>query len=161
MPTGVYIRTKEYRDKMSKAGKGHIVSEQTRKKISLSNKGTKPKSWTVEASVKSRKGKHLTDEHKKKIGRSEENSGTWKGSEAGYHAMHLWVKKWKGTPDTCEKCGKTYKSKQIHWANIDHKYRRILDDYIRLCAKCHREYDDYTFGKRTPWNKNKTLNGLS
>ena len=29
----------------------------------------------------------------------------------------------------------------IHWANIDHKYRRNLDDWIGLCAKCHRRYD--------------------
>lgn len=36
-------------------------------------------------------------------------------------------------------CGKN--GNRIHWANINHKYRRILKDYIALCAKCHGEYD--------------------
>ena len=44
--------------------------------------------------------------------------------------------------DICEMCGKSgLKGRQIQWANIDHKYRRVLDDYIHMCAKCHGEYD--------------------
>jgi hypothetical protein len=152
MPTGVYIRTKEYRDKMSKAGKGRIVSEQTRKKISLSNKGVKPKPWTVEASVKSRKGKHLTDEHKKKIGRSGVDSKSWKGEDASYAAKHIWAKYWLNDPGSCECCGTKI---NLQWSNKDHKYQRVATDWKRLCAKCHRQYDDFTFGKREPWNKNK------
>lgn len=66
----------------------------------------------------------------------------WLGDGVGYQGIHSWVTHWKGKPNTCEKCGKTNLSeRQIHWANIDHKYRRVLDDYIRLCAKCHGEYD--------------------
>ena len=80
--------------------------------------------------------------HKINLGKLEEKSGLWKGDKAGYSAIHIWVNKWKGRPITCEKCGKTdLTNKQIHWANIDHKYRRVLDDYIRLCRKCHCEYD--------------------
>ena len=77
--------------------------------------------------------------HKLNIG---EASGNWKGENAKYRAIHQWVSKWKGSPTTCEKCGRTNLTKQqIHWANIDHRYRRVLDDYIRLCAKCHKKYD--------------------
>lgn len=33
------------------------------------------------------------------------------------------------------------KKQMYHWANIDHKYRRLLDDYISMCVSCHRQYD--------------------
>lgn len=66
----------------------------------------------------------------------------WKGENAKYGTMHDWVEKWKGKPDTCEKCGKSVLSgKKIQWANIDHKYKRVLDDYIRMCVSCHRQHD--------------------
>lgn len=73
---------------------------------------------------------------------TEEKSARWMGDEVGYVGIHDWVRRWKGTPMTCESCGKTgLKSQQIHWANIDHKYRRVLDDYIRLCSSCHKKFD--------------------
>lgn len=68
--------------------------------------------------------------------------GNWKGEDAKYRAIHLWVERHKGLPTTCEKCGRTnLHRQQIDWANIDHKYRRNLDDYIRICRKCHMKYD--------------------
>lgn len=67
---------------------------------------------------------------------------SWKGDNAGYSAKHKWVKEIKGSPDTCEHCKKSgFKSRQIHWANKDHKYKRNLNDWIRLCAKCHQTFD--------------------
>jgi hypothetical protein len=66
----------------------------------------------------------------------------FKGDAVGYSGIHDWVQYWRGYPTTCEGCGKTgLKGQKIHWANRDHKYSRVLDDYIRLCAKCHGEYD--------------------
>lgn len=38
----------------------------------------------------------------------------------------------------CSDCGE---AKKTQWANVDHTYRRVLEDYIELCAKCHRLYD--------------------
>ena len=71
-----------------------------------------------------------------------EKHKNWLGNKVNYRDLHNWVMRWRGSPDTCEKCGKVGLSgHSIHWANIDHKYRRILDDYIRLCAKCHKIYD--------------------
>jgi hypothetical protein len=99
-----------------------------------------------------------TKEHNLKLGliRKGKNAGKnnkeWKGEDASYVAFHQWVVQWKGRPDTCEKCGKSgLTGHKIHWANIDHKYRRVLDDYIRLCAGCHYEYDqenDLRYKKR-------------
>lgn len=64
----------------------------------------------------------------------------WKGSKASYSALHKWVNGRLGSPKKCKKCGMKNK-KKYEWANIDHKYRRVLSDYIRLCTKCHREFD--------------------
>lgn len=71
---------------------------------------------------------------------SGENHYKWKGDNGGYDAMHKWVQKWKGRPNKCEVCG-TEKEKYYDWANIDHKYRRVLEDYIRMCRVCHKRYD--------------------
>lgn len=57
----------------------------------------------------------------------------------GYGAIHDWVRRWKGTPNLCENCGAT--DRYMNWANIDHQYKRVLEDYIRLCVPCHREFD--------------------
>jgi hypothetical protein len=67
-----------------------------------------------------------------------DKSPNWKVSP-GYRAIHVWVIKNKGKAKQCEKCDKT--SGKIEWANIDHEYKRNLDDYIGLCTSCHRKYD--------------------
>ena len=69
-----------------------------------------------------------------------ENHPRWKGDRAGYVAIHLWITKLKGRPSKCEHCGSTNK-KKYEWANVDHEYRRVLEDYIRLCTSCHRQHD--------------------
>ena len=75
-------------------------------------------------------------------GKSGDEHHNWQGDFTSYRSMHRWVVAHKGQPNTCEHCGKNNLSeRQIHWANIDHKYRRCLEDYIRLCAKCHKTYD--------------------
>ena len=72
----------------------------------------------------------------------EEKQPNWKGDDVGYEGLHCWVRKHLGRPDRCEFCGKDkLKDKQIHWANKNHKYKRDLKDWLRLCFQCHREYD--------------------
>ena len=63
----------------------------------------------------------------------------WKGEEVKYQGLHQWVRKVRGTPTVCEHCGK--EGKRLNWANVDHKYRRVAEDYIRLCESCHYKYD--------------------
>jgi hypothetical protein len=69
----------------------------------------------------------------------------WKGGIDYYHTTHRMIKRKKGFPKKCEHCGKIGKKIKgqwnIQWANIDHKYRRVLEDYIGLCALCHARYD--------------------
>ena len=72
--------------------------------------------------------------------KSNRDSHLWKGDDAGLIAKHRWVQRQKGKPSLCEMCGTTT-AKRFDWANKDHKYSRNLEDYMRLCASCHRKYD--------------------
>ena len=66
----------------------------------------------------------------------------WKGINVGYHALHTWLQRELGKPETCEFCSKTDLVRhKIHWANKSREYKRDVNDWIRLCAKCHWHYD--------------------
>lgn len=41
----------------------------------------------------------------------------------------------------CEFCKGIFYGYKIHWANKTGFYLREKEDWIRLCAKCHRNYD--------------------
>ena len=72
-----------------------------------------------------------------------EKNPMWKGDNAGYFAIHLWIRKKFGTPRKCSECGTT-KAKAYHWANISGKCKRDINDFKRLCVKCHRKFDNTT-----------------
>lgn len=63
----------------------------------------------------------------------------WKGDDATYAAKHHWIEKQKGKPNKCEDCGTT--QGQMDWASIDHLYLRDVNNWKRLCRKCHRKMD--------------------
>jgi len=69
----------------------------------------------------------------------------WKGEDAGYSAKHLWIKRLKGTPRICDHCH-SKKKRKYEWCNVDHKYRRDVEDWMRLCTSCHRTYDIQNLG---------------
>jgi len=67
----------------------------------------------------------------------------WKREELSYKYLHLWVSKLFGQPTTCEFCGKTgLTGKKIGWANKSRKYISERTDWLRLCGKCHYQYDE-------------------
>ena len=77
----------------------------------------------------------------------------WKGSKVGYHSLHDWVIRNLGIPKECSDCGAgttfdTIGRRKIHWANKSHKYKRLLNDWISLCIKCHRKYDNHPFFRK-------------
>ena len=105
--------------------KGIPHSEETKKKIGKATIGRK--SWN--------KGEKCLET-------SGEKNGLWKGDDVGKGALHSWIVRQRGNPTKCEHCGKDgLTGHQIHWANKYHFYERNLDDWIRLCCKCHRKYD--------------------
>ena len=77
---------------------------------------------------------HLT------VNQNGSNNPNWKGANAGYGAVHRWVEKQLGTPQICWNCDAEKKSR-YYWANIDGIYKRGLEHWMRLCAKCHAKFD--------------------
>lgn len=69
---------------------------------------------------------------------SSENHYLWKGEDTGYHAKHEWISRLLGKADICTICGS---DKRVEWSNKDHKYTRNVDDWQKLCHKCHHHYD--------------------
>lgn len=123
--------TEETKLKISLTKKSqHIVPKTAFKKGSEPwNKG-KPAPWTTKRNLISNPGLSGSGHH------------NWQGEFTSYRSMHRWVVREKGQPTKCEHCGiDGLTQHQIHWANIDHKYKRDVNDYIRLCVKCHAEFD--------------------
>lgn len=65
---------------------------------------------------------------------------SWKGDKVGYYGIHAWLYRERGKPRKCEHCG-SEKKKKYEWCNVDHKYKRDMKDWMRLCTSCHRKYD--------------------
>ena len=163
MPIGVYNRTEEYRKKISEIMKrighkppsslGRKHSSETIMKMSLARKGKKRPELSTKYTGGGNPffGKKHSIETKLRI--SENNSRPrpetqgernvqWKGTNIKYRRLHQWTQNLLGTPDTCEHCGRSNLSGHlIHWANKSGEYKRNLEDWLRLCAKCHKDYD--------------------
>lgn len=114
------------------------------------------------------KGKKLSLETKKKISESQkgkrtgENNSSWKGNKVGYYALHAWINKSFGTPDTCEICGKTgLTGRDINWANKDGTYQRNRDNWLRLCASCHKKHDKSWLNYRLSSKNTSGYRGVS
>jgi len=124
--------------------KGENPTEQQLKNLKLGrykgkNKGNtawnkgKENCFSPETILKMSKAK------KNKIGT---NNNAWKGNDVSYSGLHYWIKKYLSQPTKCEHCKKDgLTGRKIGWANKDHKYKRNLVDWIRLCASCHKIYD--------------------
>ena len=120
------------------------------------NKGIPHTNKTKDKIREKATGRKLKQSTKDKISQAnknliDSNNPNWKGDEAGYVALHKWVRKRKFKPEVCEICKKN-KPKEL--SNIDHNYRRQVKDYRWLCIECHRNYDNKRFGSYLePWNK--------
>lgn len=146
--------------------------------IKKANKGKhySPATEFKEGQISTFKGKHHSEESKRKlrIARAKqvgENSPAWKGDKVGKTALHAWVAKQLGKPQFCEGCG-TQDAKRYNWANKTYNYERNIEDWLRLCCKCHLKYDKESYkdsykkawitrrknGNVVPWNKGLKMN---
>lgn len=118
MPTGIYKRTIIHKANSSKGGLKNL-------------------------------GKKLSLEHKKRISETlikqnikKQKHFNWKGDNISYHGLHARVYRELGKPLICINCKNTrLNSKNYHWANISGEYKKDLNDFMRLCAGCHKKYD--------------------
>lgn len=58
-----------------------------------------------------------------------------------YVQVHQWVKELRGIADRCEVPSCTRTITRYSWANISEEYRYDLADWVKLCRKCHYEFD--------------------
>ena len=93
------------------------------------NKGKDNPRWGVKLSEETKQKCRLS-----KLGNK---NPEWKETGVSYKTIHQWVNRHKGKANECGIC----KKPSAEWANIDHNYRRNLNDYIALCEKCHWAYD--------------------
>ena len=124
--------------------KGYKHSEETKRKISLAQKGH-PNKGALKQRTNPHKGYRHTEESKRKISlaskeRILEKGSQWKGDEAGYQAKHVWARKYLGTPKICWHC-LTTTAKKFEWANKSMEYKRDARDWLRLCTRCHISFD--------------------
>jgi len=76
------------------------------------------------------------------LGKFRNKHPLWKNDDIGYRAIHYRILRYKGKPKKCIFCDLENSNKiKIHWANVDHKYKQKLTDWISLCARCHGVYD--------------------
>lgn len=62
----------------------------------------------------------------------------WKGSKAGYDAVHSWINR-NFKKDKCCECGSV---ENLDFANISGKYHRNISDWKVMCKKCHHIFDN-------------------
>lgn len=69
---------------------------------------------------------------------------SWIKENKEYLNLHKWINESFGKPTKCEHCGKDgLTGKQIHWASINHTYKKRRKDWKRLCVKCHWIFDNF------------------
>jgi len=85
-------------------------------------------------------GKHHTPETRAKLSivKWGQKNPNWKGDEAKYGSVHIWINRNVPKPTTCQKC-KLPKKLEAH--NISGQYRREASDWVWVCRACHQEID--------------------
>jgi hypothetical protein len=142
MPTGVYKRKP--------------MSEDTKLKIGIANsislKGKKLSKERVEK-IRNRmlvNNPMFKEENKQKVSitltgikrAKGKNSKNWKGDNITYFHLHKWLRDNFGKANKCENKLCNCMSKNYEWALIHEKeYIRDRNNFIMLCASCHRKYD--------------------
>ncbi len=126
--------TEEAKRKIGAAARSRRHSEETRHKIALAVLGRKDSDETRQKKREAALRAGNEPQHPTGVA-----SSRWKGDAVGYGALHRWVRQQRGRPTHCEICGTT--ERRLSWANKDHTYRRVAEDYIALCMPCHIKYD--------------------
>ena len=93
-----------------------------------------------------RKGKKKSEEHKRNIGLA-----NFKGDDAGYQAVHKWLRKYMPMPELCQLC---LLAPPEDLANVTGVYTRDVDNWKYMCRSCHSKYDG-VIERLTEFNRSK------
>lgn len=94
------------------------------------------------------KGDKHSEQSRKKISRSlygkrGKLSRRWAGDLAGYAAIHAWISKVAGKASRCDnKNCLGLPASRFEWASISGECKRDEGDFVELCTRCHRKYDN-------------------
>jgi hypothetical protein len=58
-----------------------------------------------------------------------------------YSAIHHWLRRKYGKPNFCEMCGSSEEKKYEYALKKGRVHKRDINNYMRLCCKCHINYD--------------------
>lgn len=102
----------------------------------------KPRSEETKRKISEKlKGRPIALKNGKLIRAKGEQNNKWLGDEVGYSGIHKWLTKSYGSPKICDNCD-TEDAKRYEWALLKGKsYERNRDNFIRMCKKCHNNYD--------------------
>lgn len=148
MPSGIFKRSEEHKKNISLALMGKKFTKEHCKNLSAALTGKKQLRELVKKRIESTKlfFKNHPEELKKRGKKISdalprgENHPMWKGDDVSYGGLHNWVYRKLGQPSHCMIC--TSKDEKFYeWANVSHEYKRHVEDWIRLCVSCHRNYD--------------------
>jgi hypothetical protein len=140
--------------RLSHLGKGHSIDEETRKKISIANKGKTKKDYPKLSNSGVKKGYIPWNKGKKQPQTSGKNNYNWKGGisrkyKEGYWSTEylLWRKLvFERDNYTCQVCKKVGIYLTAHhiksWAHYP-ELRYEINNGITLCEVCHSLTDNY------------------
>lgn len=124
--------------------RGRKLSDEHKEKIGASSRGKTRGPYTQERRDKigeALRGRQLPEAHRLAAAAATprgEMHPLWKGEDAGYIAIHIWVRRHKPKTGVCQQCdAKRY----TEFGNVSGAYLRDLDDYIELCKPCHIALD--------------------
>lgn len=85
-------------------------------------------------------GRYRSPEYRKNISDSKmgEKNGMYK-ENAGYNAVHTWLRKYHIKPSACAHCEIT--GKKLDWATKTKEYKKDINEYVALCRSCHVKLD--------------------
>lgn len=129
-------------DKIRKAKLAFIANNPTKAFLISSNAGKKGGAASSGYTHSPEIRKKMSENRKGKYTGS--NNHKWAGNHVSYGALHKWVARYLGHPDTCENCKSQPQKntrRRVQWANLSKKYLRIKKDWMALCVPCHKAFD--------------------
>ena len=139
------------RDPKGRFLKGHRHSIEVKKKISESHKGKSP--WNKDKKYPSQ-SERMKGENNPNYGKMGKDNPNWKGNDAGYGKIHTWIRLHWGEATHCEICH-TKEAPLYEWHNKDKRYKRIREDWIQVCRKCHMRLEKEL--KEEVWKKKNLM----